>query len=124
MEAPAPLSDTIVVLTGATSGIGLALTRALSKMGAQVVALGRSSSKLAKLQEALPSVQTVKVDLSDLESVLQAADQLIAALFLRESISFSTTQRCMMQRVLSRDRLRIRKAMILILLSIIVLIFN
>jgi NAD(P)-dependent dehydrogenase (short-subunit alcohol dehydrogenase family) len=78
-ETPAPLSDTIVVVTGATSGIGLALTRALSKMGAQVVALGRSSSKLADLQEELPSVQTVKIDLSDLESVSQAADQLIAS---------------------------------------------
>jgi NAD(P)-dependent dehydrogenase (short-subunit alcohol dehydrogenase family) len=75
----APLSDTIVVVTGATSGVGLALTRALSKMGAQVVALGRSSSKLANLKEELPSVQTVKVDLSDLESVSQAADQLIAS---------------------------------------------
>jgi hypothetical protein len=78
-ESPKPLSDTIVVVTGATSGIGLALTRALSKMGAQVVGLGRSSSKLASLQEELPSVQTVKVDLSDLDSVSQAADQLIAS---------------------------------------------
>jgi NAD(P)-dependent dehydrogenase (short-subunit alcohol dehydrogenase family) len=74
-----PLSDTIVVVTGATSGIGLALTRALSKMGAQVVALGRSSSKLADLKEELPSIQIVKVDLSDLESVSQAADQLITS---------------------------------------------
>jgi NAD(P)-dependent dehydrogenase (short-subunit alcohol dehydrogenase family) len=74
-----PLADTIVVVTGATSGIGLALTRALSKMGAQVVALGRSSSKLADLKKELPTIQIVKVDLSDLESVSQAADQLIAS---------------------------------------------
>jgi NAD(P)-dependent dehydrogenase (short-subunit alcohol dehydrogenase family) len=78
-ETSVPLSGTLVVVTGATSGIGLSLTRALSKMGAQVVALGRSSSKLANLQEELPSIQTVKVDLSDLESVSQAADQLIAS---------------------------------------------
>jgi NAD(P)-dependent dehydrogenase (short-subunit alcohol dehydrogenase family) len=76
-ETAAPLSDTIVVVTGATSGIGLALTRTLSKMGAQVVALGRSSSKLAALQEEIPSVQIVKFDLSDLDSVSQAADQLV-----------------------------------------------
>lgn len=76
-ETPKPLSDTIVVVTGATSGIGLALTRALSRMGAQVVALGRSSSKLANLKGELPSIQIVKADFSDLESVSQAADQLI-----------------------------------------------
>jgi NAD(P)-dependent dehydrogenase (short-subunit alcohol dehydrogenase family) len=31
-------------------------------MGAQVVALGRSSSKLADLKEELPSIRTVKVE--------------------------------------------------------------
>ena len=41
-----PLEDMIVVLTGSTSGIGLALTKTLVKLGATVVALGRSASKI------------------------------------------------------------------------------
>jgi NAD(P)-dependent dehydrogenase (short-subunit alcohol dehydrogenase family) len=78
-DSAKPLSDKIVLVTGATSGIGLALTRALSKMGAQVVALGRNPKKLASLKEEIPSVRTFKIDMGDLESVSKASDQLLQA---------------------------------------------
>lgn len=76
-ETQAPLADKIVLVTGATSGIGLALTRALVKLGAQVVAVGRSSTKLTNLREELPSIQTVQMDLTNLVSVATAADSLV-----------------------------------------------
>jgi NAD(P)-dependent dehydrogenase (short-subunit alcohol dehydrogenase family) len=69
-----PLDGKIVVVTGATSGIGLSLTKMLSRLGATVVAVGRSPSKLAALQEEIPTVQTVQANLVDLQSVADAAD--------------------------------------------------
>ena len=48
-----PLSGLTVVVTGATSGIGMGLTQTLIWMGATVVAMGRSPSKLQKLQQSL-----------------------------------------------------------------------
>lgn len=72
-----PLSGKVVVITGATSGIGLSLTKKLSRLGAKVVALGRSASKLASLQNEINSVETVTADLVDLESVANAARKII-----------------------------------------------
>lgn len=71
-----PLSGKVAVITGATSGIGLSLTRMLSRLGATVVALGRSQSKLSALKEEIPTVETLLVDLVDLNSVAKAAQQL------------------------------------------------
>jgi len=73
-ETDTPLSGKVIVITGATSGIGLSLTRMLSKLGGTVVALGRSPSKLAEIRDDIPTVQTVQVDLVDLESVATAAE--------------------------------------------------
>lgn len=72
-DTDTPLSHKIVVITGATSGIGLSLTKKLSRLGATVVALGRSPAKLAALRDEIGTVQTVQVDLVDLESVAKAA---------------------------------------------------
>ena len=72
----APLTGKVVVVTGATSGIGLSLTKMLSRLGATVVALGRSPEKLLALQREIPTVQTVEIDLVDLHSVSQAVDNI------------------------------------------------
>jgi NAD(P)-dependent dehydrogenase (short-subunit alcohol dehydrogenase family) len=70
-----PLEDMIVVLTGSTSGIGLALTKTLVKLGAIVVALGRSETKLQAVQESLPiNVEPIVADFNDLDSVTRACD--------------------------------------------------
>eukprot|EP00977_Amphora_coffeiformis_P012290 scaffold3038_cov163-Amphora_coffeaeformis.AAC.5 len=85
VETDTPLTGKVVVITGATSGIGLSLTRMLSRLGATVVALGRSPSKLAQLQDEISTVQTVQVDLVDLQSVANAA-QIVSAMHERIDI--------------------------------------
>ena len=76
-----PLSGLTVVVTGATSGIGMGLTQTLIRMGATVVAMGRSPSKLEKLQQSLddPNKERlfkITVELSDFASVREAADRI------------------------------------------------
>jgi short-subunit dehydrogenase involved in D-alanine esterification of teichoic acids len=90
-------------------------------MGAQVVALGRSSSKLADLKEELPSIRTVKVDLSDLSPFRKLPINLSHP--SHESISLSNGG-YMMDMVITRHRLQIRKVTTLCLLSIIFLTFS
>jgi short chain dehydrogenase len=69
-----PLDGIIIVLTGSTSGIGLALTKALVKLGASVVALGRSKSKLSQLEHYVKNVEPILADLNDLQSLSNAAN--------------------------------------------------
>ena len=68
-----------VLVTGATSGIGYELTKALCEKGHNVVATGRNLAKLEELSE-LTGCQTVQADLSDpqqaLELVGKAVEQL------------------------------------------------
>jgi D-arabinose 1-dehydrogenase-like Zn-dependent alcohol dehydrogenase len=71
-----PLKGMVIAITGATSGIGLALTRTLNQLGATVVAIGRSPKKLnALFQET--SIQTVVADLNDLASVANASHYIL-----------------------------------------------
>ena len=50
---PGALADRVVVVTGATGGLGTALCRALGAAGATLALLGRDESKLDKLHDAL-----------------------------------------------------------------------
>lgn len=85
------LSGLTVVVTGATSGIGKALTLWLVSRGATVIATGRSKSKLNQLlQDAVgvssPSSDTgdlgdgrivpIMMEMSDLDSVAAGVDQI------------------------------------------------
>ena len=73
-----PLQGMIIAVTGATSGIGLGLTRKLSLLGATVVAIGRSAQKVKQLQEELPdNVETVLADFSDLDSIAEASKYMV-----------------------------------------------
>jgi NAD(P)-dependent dehydrogenase (short-subunit alcohol dehydrogenase family) len=70
-----------VVVTGATSGIGAALTRQLADLGATVVALGRSSERLQVLADHVKStgrgvVVPVQADFADLAQVARASDHI------------------------------------------------
>lgn len=79
-ESSKPLEGTTILITGATNGIGLSLTRALSNMGGTVVALGRSKAKLAMLREEIPSVRSFQVDLTDLAAVSRTADEITSSM--------------------------------------------
>lgn len=65
------LEDKIVVITGAASGIGLAIARAALREGAKVIATDRNADGIAKAGFA--ATQTVIADLTD----TRAADTII-----------------------------------------------
>lgn len=64
-----PLSGSVAVVTGATSGIGTATAAALAARGARVAAVGRSREKLAEVSAILErdgaSVAAIHCDLAD-----------------------------------------------------------
>src|SRR4051794_19108672 len=59
------LSGKNVIVTGASRGIGLAVTRALADEGASVVAVSKSGSAELKALEQTGRVHPVTVDLTD-----------------------------------------------------------
>ncbi|MBN7827112.1 SDR family NAD(P)-dependent oxidoreductase [Bowmanella dokdonensis] len=62
---------TRILITGATSGIGKALTQASVKQGWEVFACGRNQHQLAELQK-LPLVTPLKFDVSDANQCMAA----------------------------------------------------
>jgi NAD(P)-dependent dehydrogenase (short-subunit alcohol dehydrogenase family) len=58
-----------IVVTGATSGIGLSLCLELSRLGAVVLAIGRNTSSLEKLQEDESNIVPVQYDLCILDGI-------------------------------------------------------
>lgn len=58
------VSGNTVLITGGSSGIGLAVAELLSSSGNQVVICGRDERKLGKAKERLPSVHTVVCDVA------------------------------------------------------------
>ena len=84
-----PLKGVKIVITGATSGIGLSITKNVHGLGATVIAVGRSSHKLKRLQTQLEKnnekenkgandsrLIPIIADLSDLNSVSNAANEI------------------------------------------------
>lgn len=80
------LTGRTVVVTGATSGLGLETARALASKGADVTITGRSQDKLdgavTQLKDAGVSgiISTAVLELGDLESVRSCAKELLATL--------------------------------------------
>ena len=82
-----PLTGVRVVITGATGGIGLGLVENFATLGATVIAMGRSPTKLKELQETFAGkdIVPILVQLTDLASVQKAAEN-IASQFDRVDI--------------------------------------
>jgi NAD(P)-dependent dehydrogenase (short-subunit alcohol dehydrogenase family) len=78
------LAGRTVLVTGATSGLGLATARRLATMGASVRIVGRSAAKLAsarvEIERACTGVdlETYEADLADLAQVRRLADEVCA----------------------------------------------
>ncbi len=71
------LAQSTWLITGATSGIGLALTRALARRGARFIAWGRDEAMLARLRDDDACVAARRVDLRDAKGLREAAEALL-----------------------------------------------
>ncbi|CAM0556266.1 SDR family oxidoreductase [Vreelandella titanicae] len=60
-----------ILVTGATSGIGLDIARSLAELGAELVLFGRNRDQLAKLEKEL-GARTLAVDITDEAAVVVA----------------------------------------------------
>ncbi|GAA2677892.1 MULTISPECIES: SDR family NAD(P)-dependent oxidoreductase [Actinosynnema] len=74
-----PVADRVVVITGASSGLGAAAARRFHALGARVVPVGRSPERTAALAAELGVTGHV-VDFSSLATVRALADDLLAKL--------------------------------------------
>lgn len=59
----------VVIITGASSGIGLATARLFAEKGARVVLTARSKNLLAKLEKELPGSLAIPTDMTKLSEV-------------------------------------------------------
>ena len=63
------ISGSVVIVTGASSGIGLCTAQLLAQRGAKVALAARSTEVLRKLEQELPGSFAVTTDMNDWESV-------------------------------------------------------
>ncbi|GJD82354.1 SDR family oxidoreductase [Methylobacterium haplocladii] len=77
------LSDQVIVITGASSGIGLTTARMAARRGARVVLAARSSDVLARIAEEIEAeggrAIAVTADVGDPEDVQRISDKAITA---------------------------------------------
>ena len=64
------IKDKVVVVTGASAGIGLALVHELSKRGAKVVMAARSADTLKSLEKEIPNSLAVPTDMRNAGDIL------------------------------------------------------
>lgn len=65
------LSGNTILITGGSSGIGLALAKRFMMLGNQVIISGRSAEKLNRIKNEIPGIATFCGDLSEEENLLQ-----------------------------------------------------
>ena len=73
------IKDTRWLITGGTSGLGLALARAVVKAGGRVAVVARTESHLIELVETLPVIP-ITADVSKKEDIYKIAAQALGQL--------------------------------------------
>jgi len=79
------LRDRVMLLTGATSGLGLAAAEALARAGATLILLGRDAAKTERIRADLARrtgndrLATVIADMGDLAAVRRAAETVLSS---------------------------------------------
>ena len=76
------MQEKVILVTGATNGIGLVTARELARLGGQVTIIGRNAAKCAETAERIraetgQTVATIVADLSSLAGMRQAAAEFI-----------------------------------------------
>jgi short-subunit dehydrogenase len=71
------LKDKVVIVTGASSGIGLAAARLLSKHGAKVSLASRSLKLLEKLSSEIPNSIVVPTDMTKVQQIKRMVEQTV-----------------------------------------------
>ena len=67
--------DRVVIVTGASSGIGLATAKLLVKQGAKVALVSRSMEKLEKLSAELPNSIAIRADMTRIPEIKRMIDK-------------------------------------------------
>ena len=65
----------IVIVTGASSGIGLATAELLAKKGAKLALVSRSKGKLEQLSRELPNSLAVPADMTKIHEIKRMVEQ-------------------------------------------------
>jgi uncharacterized oxidoreductase len=68
------LKGNTILITGGASGIGFQLAKELVKLGNKVVITGRDPAKLAKAEQAIPGLKTIRSDAGQVKDI-QALQQ-------------------------------------------------
>ena len=66
------IKDRVFIVTGASSGIGLATAKALAEKGGKVALLARSTDAIETLSKTLPESLAVTADMTDFENLRDA----------------------------------------------------
>lgn len=68
------IKDSVIIITGASGGIGLAAARLLADRGARVALAARSGEKLAQLEREIPNSMAIPTDMrkpDDIHNLIQ-----------------------------------------------------
>ena len=88
------LSGRIVLITGATRGLGLEIARGMAAAGAVVGINGRDAERAGEIAKSIPNAFAAPFDITDLSAAAAAIDEIVgAAIFLAsDAASYVTGQ--------------------------------
>lgn len=72
------VKNKIIIITGASSGIGLATARLLTERGAKLALVSRSKEKLETLSKELPESIAIPADMTKPSEIKRMVEQTIA----------------------------------------------